>query len=194
MHSSRSLSKRSVSPVSQSALAAKKGLIFKLNFPKPVFYKKPVSFTQPVFMKKPEFLYLHGSFFCDICDTTIAKSHVNQHNLTAKHLAFKSLRQPQKTTSQQAKRAAYLPMKFKSGYVGIQSRGDACYACGVTEAVYWRPSWVLGKRLCNACGIRFMKYGKHCPRCLYVPIGVELRQHVCLKCCGDSGGPVHFVH
>lgn len=47
--------------------------------------------------------------------------------------------------------------------------GHICASCQATKTPYWRDSWSTDLMLCNACGLRFQKFGVRCDTCYYVP-------------------------
>lgn len=62
-----------------------------------------------------------------------------------------------------------------------------CACCSTTSTPLWRdvrPNLPL----CNACGIRFKKYGKICDSCHYVPCKSERDSKLCNRC-GDKLPP-----
>lgn len=64
-----------------------------------------------------------------------------------------------------------------------------CICCGRTNTPLWRDIGV-GRPLCNACGIRWNKYGIICSGCNYVPTKQE-RQYVhCVRCQAVMPEPV----
>jgi len=60
-------------------------------------------------------------------------------------------------------------------------RGRSCVCCGTTSTPLWRDAG-QGRVLCNACGIRFKKYGLFCPNCAYVPCKTEREFKSCRRC------------
>lgn len=56
-----------------------------------------------------------------------------------------------------------------------------CACCGCTSTPLWRD---MGKNqpLCNACGIRWKKYGVVCDVCQYVPCKQERESKLCKRC------------
>eukprot|EP00047_Mylnosiga_fluctuans_P012832 m.28004 g.28004 ORF g.28004 m.28004 type:complete len:251 (+) comp4486_c0_seq1:87-839(+) len=56
-----------------------------------------------------------------------------------------------------------------------------CACCGCTSTPLWRD---MGKNqpLCNACGIRWKKYGVICEACQYVPCKQERERKLCKRC------------
>mmetsp|Transcript_82829 Transcript_82829/g.115047 ORF Transcript_82829/g.115047 Transcript_82829/m.115047 type:complete len:249 (+) Transcript_82829:237-983(+) len=61
-----------------------------------------------------------------------------------------------------------------------------CACCGTTETPLWRDvqprQGRKGQSLCNACGIRYKKYGMMCQHCLYVPTKQEHVKSICVRC------------
>ena len=59
-----------------------------------------------------------------------------------------------------------------------------CFACKRKNTPYWRHSWLNNKILCNACGIRFVKYELYCAGCFHVPCKEDGGKHtkVCARC------------
>ncbi|KAJ7353821.1 GATA-type zinc finger protein 1 [Desmophyllum pertusum] len=47
-----------------------------------------------------------------------------------------------------------------------------CASCGTFKTPLWRDA-KDGTHLCNACGIRYKKYGIRCVRCWYIPKNKE---------------------
>ena len=62
-----------------------------------------------------------------------------------------------------------------------------CACCGVTSTPLWRD--VHGVSLCNACGIRFKKYGIICPSCRFVPCKNQQNSKTCARCAAALPGP-----
>lgn len=62
-----------------------------------------------------------------------------------------------------------------------QPKPKQCACCGCTSTPLWRD---LGKTqpLCNACGIRWKKYGVICDSCQYVPCKQERDSKTCRRC------------
>lgn len=56
----------------------------------------------------------------------------------------------------------------------------ACVCCGISSTPMWREGR-HNVRLCNACGIRWQKYGTSCLKCNYVPRKNE-RSIPCVRC------------
>lgn len=57
------------------------------------------------------------------------------------------------------------------------SQGErSCICCHTTNTPLWRES------LCNACGIRFTKYGLMCDYCHFVPNKQEKQSETCPRC------------
>eukprot|EP00730_Choanoeca_flexa_P015862 TRINITY_DN7379_c0_g2_i1.p1 TRINITY_DN7379_c0_g2~~TRINITY_DN7379_c0_g2_i1.p1 ORF type:complete len:329 (+),score=46.33 TRINITY_DN7379_c0_g2_i1:377-1363(+) len=68
-----------------------------------------------------------------------------------------------------------------------QRKQKQCACCKTTSTPLWRdvrPNLPL----CNACGIRFKKYGKICETCHYVPCKSERDSKACNRC-GDKLPP-----
>eukprot|EP00051_Salpingoeca_urceolata_P010886 m.133775 g.133775 ORF g.133775 m.133775 type:complete len:632 (-) comp16895_c0_seq1:124-2019(-) len=63
----------------------------------------------------------------------------------------------------------------------VASGGAPCACCGTTHTPMWRDGRD-GIRLCNACGIRWQKYGIACPNCQYVPRKIENGSGECKRC------------
>lgn len=62
------------------------------------------------------------------------------------------------------------------------SHSRMCISCGVSKTPYWRDSWAPNLYLCNACGLRYAKFKKHCSRCGYVPRKDNKGGRVCPHC------------
>uniref|UniRef100_A0A8C4Q522 GATA-type domain-containing protein n=1 Tax=Eptatretus burgeri TaxID=7764 RepID=A0A8C4Q522_EPTBU len=58
--------------------------------------------------------------------------------------------------------------------------GHRCVSCETKTTPMWRKT-PAGKRLCNACGIRYRKYGNRCSRCWFVPRRIGNTKHICSK-------------
>lgn len=58
-----------------------------------------------------------------------------------------------------------------------------CVSCHTLDTPMWRDS-ADGERLCNACGIRWKKYGVSCGSCKYIPRKYERSSSRCRKCSG----------
>lgn len=60
-------------------------------------------------------------------------------------------------------------------------KNKQCACCGATSTPLWRD---IGKELplCNACGIRWKKYGIVCDNCQYVPCKQERESKICMRC------------
>lgn len=58
--------------------------------------------------------------------------------------------------------------------------GRSCACCNCSNTPMWRDGR-HGMRLCNACGIRWQKYGLCCITCSYVPRKNE-RGNICKRC------------
>ena len=52
---------------------------------------------------------------------------------------------------------------------GIIHAQCMCHSCGSRVTPYWRDGWSPEIMLCNACGLRFQKFGERCLQCRYVP-------------------------
>eukprot|EP00050_Salpingoeca_kvevrii_P006480 m.289686 g.289686 ORF g.289686 m.289686 type:complete len:429 (+) comp12170_c0_seq1:145-1431(+) len=63
------------------------------------------------------------------------------------------------------------------------SDSKTCSCCGCSSTPMWRDGRD-GNRLCNACGIRWQKYGVSCINCMYVPRKLESAQNQKCKRCG----------
>jgi len=82
------------------------------------------------------------------------------------------------------------PYQGVGGYPGSSVRRQKqCACCGATSTPLWRD---IGKELplCNACGIRWKKYGIVCDCCQYVPCKQERESRMC-KRCGSSLSPAN---
>eukprot|EP00048_Salpingoeca_helianthica_P024379 m.31931 g.31931 ORF g.31931 m.31931 type:complete len:264 (-) comp9352_c1_seq1:229-1020(-) len=64
-----------------------------------------------------------------------------------------------------------------------------CACCGCSNTPMWRDGRD-GQRLCNACGIRWQKYGVCCPNCHYVPRKLENNSGECRRCQAALPPPV----
>eukprot|EP00053_Salpingoeca_punica_P013920 m.126384 g.126384 ORF g.126384 m.126384 type:complete len:396 (+) comp16334_c1_seq3:485-1672(+) len=64
---------------------------------------------------------------------------------------------------------------------GGDSSGKRCACCNCMNTPMWRDGRD-GQRLCNACGIRWQKYGICCANCYYVPRKLENNSGVCKRC------------
>ena len=60
--------------------------------------------------------------------------------------------------------------------------GCACSSCGSTVTPYWRDGWAPNIMLCNACGLRFQKFARRCPACVYIPRKEDSLGDRCVKC------------
>ncbi|KAJ7372808.1 GATA-type zinc finger protein 1 [Desmophyllum pertusum] len=63
-----------------------------------------------------------------------------------------------------------------------------CASCGTFKTPLWRDA-KDGTHLCNACGIRYKKYGIRCVRCWYIPKNKEEKALPCCTSCGRKGNP-----
>lgn len=68
----------------------------------------------------------------------------------------------------------------------ISTHGSAsgcfCASCGSTVTPYWRDGWAPEVMLCNACGLRFQKFARRCPSCMYIPRKEDSLGDNCIKC------------
>lgn len=69
----------------------------------------------------------------------------------------------------------------------VKVPGRACVCCNCTNTPMWRDGRG-GMRLCNACGIRWQKYGLCCTNCSYVPRKNE-RGTICRRCNSELPPP-----
>lgn len=60
--------------------------------------------------------------------------------------------------------------------------GCACTSCGSTVTPYWRDGWATDVMLCNACGLRYQKFARRCPMCMYIPRKEDSLGDRCIKC------------
>lgn len=60
--------------------------------------------------------------------------------------------------------------------------GCSCSSCGSTVTPYWRDGWNPDVMLCNACGLRFQKFARRCPACMYIPRKEDSLGDRCVKC------------
>lgn len=60
--------------------------------------------------------------------------------------------------------------------------GCACTSCGSTVTPYWRDGWSPSVMLCNACGLRFQKFARRCPACMYIPRKEDSLGDLCINC------------
>jgi len=79
--------------------------------------------------------------------------------------------------SRAASRKAVVPASTTVG----SRKTKQCACCGCTSTPLWRD---MGKDmpLCNACGIRWKKYGVVCDACQYVPCKQERESKICKRC------------
>eukprot|EP00042_Codosiga_hollandica_P028980 m.156502 g.156502 ORF g.156502 m.156502 type:complete len:271 (+) comp52930_c0_seq4:278-1090(+) len=84
---------------------------------------------------------------------------------------------------------AALPIKKPAEPRSFSSR-KVCGCCRTTNTPLWRD---IGKEapLCNACGIRYKKYGLVCDSCFYVPCKSERAKGVCPRCTAVFPEPVN---
>eukprot|EP00047_Mylnosiga_fluctuans_P001661 m.221330 g.221330 ORF g.221330 m.221330 type:complete len:257 (+) comp10562_c0_seq1:259-1029(+) len=64
-----------------------------------------------------------------------------------------------------------------------------CACCGCNNTPMWRDGRD-GQRLCNACGIRWQKYGVCCANCHYVPRKLENSSGACRRCSAPLPPPM----
>eukprot|EP00038_Savillea_parva_P005842 m.160286 g.160286 ORF g.160286 m.160286 type:complete len:521 (-) comp11924_c0_seq1:387-1949(-) len=64
---------------------------------------------------------------------------------------------------------------------GRKDKLGNCVCCDATSTPLWREG-KNGCRLCNACGIRWVKYGIACDSCKYVPRKSEASKELCPRC------------
>lgn len=57
-----------------------------------------------------------------------------------------------------------------------------CASCASTITPYWRDGWSPEVMLCNACGLRYQKFGRRCPACVYIPRKEDSLATVCIRC------------
>lgn len=77
--------------------------------------------------------------------------------------------------------------------------GCICTSCSSTVTPYWRDGWAVDVMLCNACGLRFQKFARRCPSCLYIPRKEDSLGNRCIKCStpwivGPSSNSPHYTH
>lgn len=60
--------------------------------------------------------------------------------------------------------------------------GCTCASCEQTVTPYWRDGWSAEAMLCNACGLRFQKFARRCPSCVYIPRKEDSFGDNCIKC------------
>lgn len=74
------------------------------------------------------------------------------------------------------------PSQSKGGKpTELDSAARSCACCHCTQTPMWRDGR-NGLRLCNACGIRWQKYGICCKVCFYVPRKLENSSGTCKRC------------
>lgn len=66
--------------------------------------------------------------------------------------------------------------------VSIEDR--TCISCGASKTPYWREAWNPYVLLCNACGLRYSKFKRHCLVCSYVPRKEDKGRRRCSQCGG----------
>lgn len=62
------------------------------------------------------------------------------------------------------------------------TEGYKCTSCSLMITPYWRDGWNPEVMLCNACGLRYQKFARHCARCNYIPRKEESMTSSCTKC------------
>eukprot|EP00037_Helgoeca_nana_P012328 m.111700 g.111700 ORF g.111700 m.111700 type:complete len:481 (+) comp21381_c0_seq1:760-2202(+) len=62
-----------------------------------------------------------------------------------------------------------------------KEKSGNCVCCDAVNTPLWREG-KHGARLCNACGIRWVKYGIACDTCKYVPRKSEASKELCPRC------------
>lgn len=100
-----------------------------------------------------------------------------------------ALRRAQRATSDGAQRRARRAntdgnkkeRKKRVSSRGRKERGGSCVCCEATSTPLWREGR-KGDLLCNACGIRWVKYGIACESCKYVPRKSEATKLNCPRC------------
>lgn len=72
-------------------------------------------------------------------------------------------------------------LKRKPSPRNKKEKAGNCACCDCTQTPLWREGR-RGVRLCNACGIRWVKYGIACEQCNYVPRKHEAKNQACPRC------------
>lgn len=62
------------------------------------------------------------------------------------------------------------------------TEGYKCTSCSLMITPYWRDGWNPEVMLCNACGLRYQKFARHCAKCNYIPRKEESMTSSCTKC------------
>jgi hypothetical protein len=60
--------------------------------------------------------------------------------------------------------------------------GCTCASCDSTITPYWRDGWSPNVMLCNACGLRYQKFARRCPSCVYIPRKEDSLGENCIRC------------
>lgn len=60
--------------------------------------------------------------------------------------------------------------------------GCTCASCESTITPYWRDGWSPSVMLCNACGLRYQKFARRCPTCVYIPRKEDSLGENCIRC------------
>lgn len=66
--------------------------------------------------------------------------------------------------------------------VSAAHTGCVCASCDITMTPYWRDGWSADVMLCNACGLRYQKFARRCPSCVYIPRKEDSMAEACVKC------------
>lgn len=77
---------------------------------------------------------------------------------------------------------AYLQTTSRRISTHSSAPGCLCTSCGSTVTPYWRDGWSEHVMLCNACGLRFQKFARRCPACMYIPRKEDSLGDRCIKC------------
>lgn len=66
----------------------------------------------------------------------------------------------------------------------VTSSADGCHcaSCLCTITPYWRDGWADDVMLCNACGLRYQKFARRCPKCVYIPRKDDSLGGNCVRC------------
>eukprot|EP00048_Salpingoeca_helianthica_P022584 m.19158 g.19158 ORF g.19158 m.19158 type:complete len:244 (+) comp7525_c0_seq1:206-937(+) len=88
---------------------------------------------------------------------------------------------PVEVKRKSAKHARHEAPKAQAASASSKTKPKSCVCCGCTSTPLWRD---IGKNrpLCNACGIRWKKYGVICESCQYVPCKQERENKTCRRC------------
>lgn len=60
--------------------------------------------------------------------------------------------------------------------------GCVCASCSSQITPYWRDGWSPDVMLCNACGLRYQKFARRCPSCVYIPRKEDSLGDNCIRC------------